>query len=100
MLGLFLEMFYQHLTNTDTANHWAEPRDSNGRARGRTEGDEGEYNHIGRTISTNQTTQISQRLNHQPKSIHGRILASRYICSRGWPYLMSVAGEALGPVEA
>jgi hypothetical protein len=35
------------------ANHWAEPSDSNGRVRGRTEGAEGDYSLIGRTtIST------------------------------------------------
>jgi hypothetical protein len=38
----------------------------NGRARGRTEGAEGDCNPIGR-ISTNWTTQSSQWLNHQPK---------------------------------
>jgi hypothetical protein len=39
-----------------TANHWAEPRDPNGRVRGRAEGAEGDCNPIGRTtVSTNQT---------------------------------------------
>ena len=76
-----------------TANHQTEPGDPNGRDRGRTEGAEGVCNTIGRTISTNQTTQSSQGLNHQPKSIHGGNHDSRYICSRGWPYLTSVGGE-------
>jgi hypothetical protein len=38
------------------ANHQNEPRDSIGRARGRTEGAEGVYNPIRRTISTKQTS--------------------------------------------
>jgi hypothetical protein len=43
-----------------TANYWTEPRDTNGRARGRTERAEGDCNPIGRTtISTNLTTLIS-----------------------------------------
>jgi hypothetical protein len=37
-------------------NYQAEPLDPNGRARGGTEGAEGDCNHIGRTISTNQAT--------------------------------------------
>jgi hypothetical protein len=50
------ERLCQHLTKTDadTANHRIEPGDLNGRVRGRTEGAEGDCNHIGRTIiSTN-----------------------------------------------
>jgi hypothetical protein len=43
-----------------TANHWIEPGDPNGRARGRTEGDEGDCKSIGRTISTNWVTQSSR----------------------------------------
>jgi hypothetical protein len=39
------------------ANHQAEPRDLIRRARGRTEGAEGDCNPIGRTISINRTTQ-------------------------------------------
>jgi hypothetical protein len=79
-----------------TANHQTEPRDPNGRARGRPEGAEEGSNSIRRTMSTNQTTKSSQRLNYQPKSICRRTHGFRYICSRGW----SVEGEALGPVEA
>jgi hypothetical protein len=45
--------------------------DPNVRVRERTEGAKGDYNHIGRTISTNWTRQNSQGLNHQPKSTHG-----------------------------
>jgi hypothetical protein len=45
------------------ANHLAKPMDSNGRARGRTEGAERNCNPIGRKISTNWTTQSSQGLN-------------------------------------
>jgi hypothetical protein len=66
-----------------TLNHQIETGEPSGRARGRTEGTEGDYNLIGRTISTNWTTQSSQRINHQPKSIHKGIHGSKYICSRG-----------------
>jgi hypothetical protein len=102
MAWLFPKRFYQHLTNTDadTVTDPTEPRDANGRARGRTEGAERNCNLMGRTISTNRTTQSSQRLNHEPKRIHGGIHSSRYICSGGWPYLVSMRGEAFSPVEA
>jgi hypothetical protein len=83
-----------------TANHHTEPRDLNGRARGRTEGAEGDCNPIGKTMSNNRVTQSSQSLNYQPKSIHGGNHGFRYICSRGWLYLISMGGEALGPVKA
>jgi hypothetical protein len=53
-----------------SANHQTEHRDPDGRVRGKTEGAEGDCNPIGRTISTNWTTQNSQGVNHQPKSIH------------------------------
>jgi hypothetical protein len=67
LIWLFPERFYQYLTNTDADTYsqpWAEPGDTSGRARGRTEGTEGVFNPIGRTISTNQS---SQGLNHQPE---------------------------------
>jgi hypothetical protein len=51
------------------ASHLFEPGDLYGRAWGRTEGAEGDCNPIRRTISTNWTTQSTQGLNHQPKSI-------------------------------
>jgi hypothetical protein len=42
-----------------------------GGVRERTEGAKGVYNPVGKTtISTNQTPQSSQGLNHQPKSTH------------------------------
>jgi hypothetical protein len=50
------------------------------------------------TLSTNQTPRKSEGLNHQPKSIHGWVYVSHYICSKGLPYLASVGGEALHPV--
>jgi hypothetical protein len=31
----------------------------------------------------------------QPKSTHGMTHGSRYICSRGWPYLESMGGRLL-----
>ena len=51
------------------------------KVRGRAEGAEGDCNPVGRTtISTNQTPQSSQRLNHQTKSIHGQFNGSaRYV---------------------
>jgi hypothetical protein len=53
-----------------------------------------------RAISINGPTQSSQRLNHQPKSIHGGIHGSRYICNGGWPYITSMGRKVFGPVEA
>jgi hypothetical protein len=54
-----------------TANHSTEHRVPNGGVRQRTEGGEGVCNPIGRTISTNQTSQSSHGLNHQAKSTNG-----------------------------
>jgi hypothetical protein len=51
------------------------------------------------TISTNQTCQSSQRLNHQPKSTHGGIHGSSHTCSRGCLYQASMGGESLGLVK-
>jgi hypothetical protein len=82
------------------ANHWTEFGDPNGGVRERTEGTEGVCKPIGRTtISTNQNPQSSQGLNHQPKSTHGGTDSSSCICSRGLPYLESMGGKPLGPVE-
>jgi hypothetical protein len=71
LVWLVPERFHQHLTNTGadilTVNHQTEPLDPNGRARGRTEGAEGDCSPTGRTISTNWTTQSSQNLNYQLK---------------------------------
>ena len=75
--------------------HWTEPNELNERARGRTEGIEGDCNSIERMISANWTTQSSQGLDHQPKCIHGRTHDSSYICSRGWPYLTSMKVKPL-----
>ena len=85
-----------------TDNHQTEPWYPNGRARGRNEGAERDCNPIGKkkkTISTNWTTRSSERLNHQPKSVHRGIHGSRYTCSRRWSYLASMGWEALGPME-
>jgi hypothetical protein len=66
-----------------------------------TEGPEGDCNPIGRKIvSTNWTSQSSQGLSYQPKSIHGLIWEPHYIYSRRLPCLASVAGDELGSVEA
>jgi hypothetical protein len=81
------------------ANHKTEFRNPSGGVR-RIEGTEGVCNPIGRTISTNHTPQSSQVLNHQPINTYRGTQGSGYICSKGWPYLASVRGEALGPVKA
>jgi hypothetical protein len=86
------------LMKTLIANNWTELRDPNTR---RTEVAEGVYNPIGRTtVSTNQTTQSSQGLNHQPKNTHGGTHGSCYLCRRRWPYLASMREEVFGPMEA
>jgi hypothetical protein len=56
-----------------TTNQWIEHRDQNGGVRKRPEGAERVCNPIGKKkpIPTNQTPQISQGLNQQPKSTHG-----------------------------
>jgi hypothetical protein len=82
------------------ATHRTEHADPNGGVRERIEGAERVCNPIGRTtILTNQIHQSPQGLNHQPKNTHGRIHGSSCIRSRGWPYLASVRGEALGSVK-
>jgi hypothetical protein len=66
-----------------SVNHWTEHRVPN-EVRERIERAEGIYNPIERiTISTNQTPQSSQGLNHQPRSAHGGTYGSNHICSRG-----------------
>jgi hypothetical protein len=87
------------------ANHWTEYGVPNGGVRERAEGAEGVCIPIGGTTNaTNQITphhpQSSQGLNHQPKSTHGGTHGSGCICNRGWLYLASMGGEALGPVKA
>ena len=47
-------------------------------------------------VSTGQTSQTSQELDHQPKSTHGEAHNSVHICGRGWPCWTSVGGAALG----
>jgi len=82
-----------------TVNHWTENKDLSGRVRGKTEGDKGVCNPIGRTtVSTNQTPQSSWGLNNH--RTHGGIYDSGCIRSRGWSYLAAMRGEAFGPVEA
>jgi hypothetical protein len=65
-----------------TANHQIDHGDPNGGVRGRAEGAEGVCKSIGRTtISTNQSPQSSQGLNHQPKNIHmeGPLTPAAYV---------------------
>jgi hypothetical protein len=80
------------------ANCQTELKDLGGGANGRTGEAEGHCNLIGRT-SAGQTTQCSQGLNHQPRSVQGGIHGSKYIGRREWPCLTSMEGEALDPVE-
>jgi hypothetical protein len=54
----------------------------------------------GRTISTNQAFQISQRLDHQPKSTYGGSPDFSRTYSRGCPCQASMGGEVLGPLKA
>jgi hypothetical protein len=82
------------------ANNWTEYRVPNGVVRERTEGVEGVCNSIGgTTISTSQTQQSFQALNHQPKSTHGGTHVSSHKCSTGWPCPASMGGEALDPLK-
>jgi hypothetical protein len=81
------------------AKYWTEHGDPNGGVRGRAEGAEGVFKPIRITISNNQTPQSSQGLDHQPKSTHEGTHGSSCICGRGWPYLASMGGEALGPMK-
>jgi hypothetical protein len=65
-----------------------------------TEGAEWVWNPIARTtILTNQTSQSSQELSHQPRSTHGATQGPSCIYSRGWPCRASVKQEALGTVK-
>ena len=52
------------------------------------------------SISTNQTPQSFQGLNHQRKSTHGGTHGSSCTHSRGLPYLASMGLEAIIPGEA
>jgi hypothetical protein len=80
-----------------TTSFPTELMDPNGRSIGRIERAKEDCNSIGRTISTNRTTESTQRLNHQPKSMHGGTHGYRCLCNRGWPYLTSMGQEAFGP---
>jgi len=62
---------------------------------GRTGGAKGDCNPIGRTTSAGWTTQCSQGLNHQPRSVQRGIRGSRYIGSGGLSYLASMGREVL-----
>jgi hypothetical protein len=66
--------------------------------KGRTERTEGICNPIGRT--TMSIKQISQGLNHKPRSVHGETYGSSHICNRGWPLWVSVEEEAIRTVKA
>jgi hypothetical protein len=52
----------------------------------------------GAKVSTDQTPQSSQGLNHKLKSTYGGAHVSGRVCGRGWPCWTSVGGAALGPV--
>jgi len=97
LVQLLSERLLQHRTKADANTH-SQPSDQvqgpNGRVRGKTEGAEEDCNLIGRTISTNGITQNPQGLNHQPKSKHGWVHGSSYMC-RGLPYLASLGERPL-----
>ena len=83
------------------AKHQTEQGDLNWGVRERAGGAERVCNPIGKTtVSTYQTPQSSQGLNHQPKNTNGGTHGSSCPCSRGWPYLASMREKALGPVKA
>jgi hypothetical protein len=83
------------------AKHQTEFEEPNGYVRAMTEGAGEVCNPTGRTtISTNQSPQSSQGLNHQPKSTYGGTHNSSWMCSRGLPYLVPMGGKPLCPVEA
>jgi len=70
--------------------------DPNGGLGKKTEEAEEVCNTVGRTtISTNQTHQSSQGLNHQPVSTHEGTHDSSHICGRGWHCPASIGGKAL-----
>jgi hypothetical protein len=102
LMCLFLGRSGQQLTSADV-DAWSQPWDwAQGPHRGagrRTEGGEGDCNPIGRTTLDGQTTQCSQRLDHQPRSVPGGIHVSRHIYNRRWLCLTAMGGEVLGPVE-
>ena len=102
LVWLSSERLCPHLTKTDegASNHWTDPGDPNGRVRGKTEELKRRFPIGGTPVSTNWTPQSSQRLSHQPKSIHGSVGGTGYICSRGLPNHASVGWQALVPVEA
>jgi len=95
-----------------SANYQTECGGPNGGVRGRTEGAEGVCNPIGRMrVSTNHTPDFcphspspTELLGTNPPTKeytpHGGAHGSSCICSRGLPYLASVRGEPLGPMEA
>lgn len=51
----------------------------------------------GATVSTGQTPQSSQGLNHQLKNTHGATHGTGHLCGRRWPCWTSVGGETLEP---
>jgi hypothetical protein len=83
-----------------TIVYWMEHKVPNEEARESTQGAEGVWSPIGRTsIWTSQYSQSSLELNHQSRKIHGGTCGSSCICSRVWPSLSLMGGEALGPVK-
>jgi hypothetical protein len=77
------ERIYQHLTNKDldTANHCTEPKDTNGRTRGRTEGAEGIATHWKNNINKLDHPELPGT-KPPTKEYIWRGQGSRYICSR------------------
>ena len=82
-----------------TITHWIRPRDPNGRVRRRIEGAEVDFNLIGITVLSPNPEPSDFLGTKPPKSIHGPVYESCYICRRGQSYLESMGGEVLEPVE-
>jgi hypothetical protein len=86
-----------------TANHQIAAGDPHGKVKRRMEGAEGDCNPIGRTaISPNLIPHPPSELSWTKPPTKEYTLGthgSSCICSRGWLYLVSMGGEALGPIE-
>jgi hypothetical protein len=66
----------------------------------KTEGAEGVYKPIGRTILTNKTPPPSSQNEITNQKLHMKGPMAPNACSREWPYRASMGGEALGPLKA
>jgi hypothetical protein len=65
------------------ANHQTEFLDPNGGAGRRSGGEDEGCNPIGKTISAGLTTQCSQGLDYQPRSVQGGMASDTYVADDG-----------------